>query len=80
MKRCLKHQIRHKRFIFCSYYDHCLTLTYFIAMSNFGIMAHVTLKDSLDITAPWDLEVTIRRCVMHKNQTSALDIFGVISL
>ena len=36
MKLCLKHQIT-KRFIFCSNYDHGLTMTYFIARSNFTV-------------------------------------------
>ena len=34
MKLCMKHQIP-KPFIFCSNYDPGLTLTYFIARSNF---------------------------------------------
>ena len=32
---CMKHQ-RPKPFIFCSYYDPWLTLTYFMARSNFA--------------------------------------------
>ena len=35
MKRCMKHQ-RPKPFIFCSNYDPGLTLTYFMARSNFA--------------------------------------------
>ena len=36
MKLCMKHQ-RPKPFIFCSNYDPWLTLTYFMAWSNFAI-------------------------------------------
>ena len=35
MKLCMKHQ-RQKPFIFCSNYDPVLTLTYFMARSNFA--------------------------------------------
>ena len=35
MKLCMKHQ-RPKPFIFCSNYDPGLTLTYFMARSNFA--------------------------------------------
>ena len=56
---CLKYQIT-KRFRFCSNYEHSLTLTYFIARSNFAIKSFiweiVTMKDYLDITAPCELE------------------------
>ena len=48
MKLCSKHQIPSKCFIFCSNYDHGLTLTYFIARSNLQfIWENVTMMDSL---------------------------------
>ena len=48
MKLCMKHQ-RPKPFIICANYDPGLTLTYFIAMSNFATLAftweNVTMMD-----------------------------------
>ena len=46
--------------IFCSNYDPVLTLTYFMARSNYATKAfiwdNVTMMDSLEITASCDLE------------------------
>ena len=51
MKLCMKHQIP-KPFIICSNYDPMMTLTYFMARSNFAtlvfIWKNVTMMDSLD--------------------------------
>ena len=59
MKLCMKHQ-RPKPFIFCSNYDSGLTLTYFMARSNFATSAfiweNVTMMDSLEIIASCNLE------------------------
>ena len=59
MKLCMKHQ-RPKLFIFCSNYDTWLTLTYFMARSNFAtsvfIWKNVTMMASLEIIASGDLE------------------------
>ena len=59
MKLCMKHQ-RPKPFIICANYDPGLTLTYFMARSNFATKAftweHVTMMDSLEIIASCDLE------------------------
>ena len=40
MKLCMKHQSP-KPFIFCSYYDHWLTVTYFMARSSFATKAFI---------------------------------------
>ena len=60
MKLCLKHQ-RPKPFIICANYDPGLTLTYFLARSNFATWAftweNVTMMDSLEINASCDLEL-----------------------
>ena len=59
MKLCVKHQ-RPKPFIICANYDPGLTLTYFMARSNFATYActweNVTMMDSLEIIASCDLE------------------------
>ena len=59
MKLCMKHQ-RPMPIKFCSSYDPGFTLTYFMARSNFAtytfIWENVTMKDSLEIIAPCDLE------------------------
>ena len=55
----MKHHIP-KPFIFCSNYGPELTLTYFMARSNFATPAfkleNVTMMDSLEIVASCDLE------------------------
>ena len=60
MKLCMKHQ-RPKPFIFCSNYDPGMTLTYFMARSNFAtlvfIWKNVTIIDSLDCIASCALEL-----------------------
>ena len=60
LKPCMKHQ-RPKPFIFCSNYDPGLTLTYFMARSNFATLAfiweNVAMMGSLVITASCDLEL-----------------------
>ena len=52
MKPCMKHQ-RPKPFIICANYDPGLTLTSFMARSNFATWAftweNVTMMDSLEI-------------------------------
>ena len=57
MKLCMKHQ---RPFICYSNYDPGLTLGYFIARSNFATKAfiweNVTMMDSLEIIASYDLE------------------------
>ena len=59
MKLCMKHQ-RFKPFIICANYELGLTLTYFMARSNFATKAftweNVTMMDSLEIIASCDLE------------------------
>ena len=59
MKLCMKHQIP-KSLIFCSNYDPGLTLTYFMARSNFATKAFiwetVPIMGSLEIIASCDLE------------------------
>ena len=60
MKLCVKHQ-RPKPFILCSNYDPGMTLTYFMAMSNFStlvfIWKNVTMMDSLDFIASCALKL-----------------------
>ena len=59
MKLCMKHQ-RSGPFIFCSNYSPGLTLTYFMARSNFATLAftweNVTMMDPLETIASCDLE------------------------
>ena len=59
MKHCMKHQ-RPKPFKFYSNYYIGLTLTYFMTRSNFATQAfiweNVTMMDSLEIIASFDLE------------------------
>ena len=58
MKLCMKHQ-RPKPFIFCSNYDLMLTLTYFMARSNFETLAFIrenVTMNFLGIIASCDLE------------------------
>ena len=60
MKLCVKHQ-RSKPFILCSNYDPGMTLTYFMARSNFAtlvfIWKNVTMMDSLDFIASCALKL-----------------------
>ena len=59
MKLCMKHQ-RPKPIIIFANCDPGLTLTYFMARSNFATLAftgeNVTLMDSLELIASCDLE------------------------
>ena len=60
MKVCMKHE-RPKPFYICENNDPELTLTYFMARSNFATLAftlrNVTMMDSLETIASCDLEL-----------------------